>query len=162
MLGNHSTNRLPPSSRLYVSKADLNHWSLATLCFSLPNTGRIGMCHHDQLKLWVLCFFKLSMSVSLEQKPRPNFFPKAYFIYYVYSVLCILHVYLHARRGHQISLQMVVSPHVSYWELNSGPLESQLVFLATEQSLQPLSNLFYSHSNLLKEFTLISLSLTAL
>ena len=47
-----------------------------------------------------------------------------------------LHVWLQARRGHQLSLQMVVSHHVVAHELNSGPLEEQPVLLTAEQSLQ--------------------------
>jgi hypothetical protein len=41
-------------------------------------------------------------------------------------------VFRHTRRGHLISLQMVVSHHV-----NSGPLEEQSVLLTAEPSLQP-------------------------
>jgi hypothetical protein len=48
-----------------------------------------------------------------------------------------LHVCLHARQGHQIPLQMVVSHHVVARELNSGPLEEQSVLLISEPSLQP-------------------------
>ena len=46
------------------------------------------------------------------------------FIMYMYIVfyLCVC---LHARRGHQITLQIIVSHHVVCWELNSGPLEEQ-------------------------------------
>ena len=50
------------------------------------------------------------------------------------------HVCLQARRGHQISLQMVVSHQpCGCWELNSGPPEKQSVLLTSEPSLQPPS-----------------------
>ena len=59
--------------------------------------------------------------------PRPQF-PSEY-------TVAILR---HTRRGHRIPLQMVVSHKwlCSCWELNSGPLEEQLVLLTTEPSLQ--------------------------
>jgi hypothetical protein len=67
------------------------------------------------------------------------FFLKIYlFIIYKYTVA----VFRHTRRGHQISLQMVVSHHVVAGILNSGPSEEQSVLLTTEPSLQPPSPLF--------------------
>ena len=42
-------------------------------------------------------------------------------------------VFRHTRRGRQISLRVVVS-----WNLNSGPLEEQLVLLPAEPSHQPV------------------------
>jgi hypothetical protein len=42
-----------------------------------------------------------------------------------------LHVHLQARRGHQISLQVVVSHHVGGWDLNSESLEEQPVLLTS-------------------------------
>jgi hypothetical protein len=49
-------------------------------------------------------------------------------------------VFRHTRRGHQISLQMVVShdARCGCWELNSEPLKKQSVLLTAEPSLQPL------------------------
>ena len=45
-------------------------------------------------------------------------------------------VFRHPRRGHQISLQVVVSYHVVTGDLNSGPLEGQSMLLPTEPSHQ--------------------------
>jgi hypothetical protein len=55
---------------------------------------------------------------------------------YKYAAFC-----LQVRRGHQISLQMVMSHHVvaGNWELNSGPLEEQRGPLTYEPTLQPLT-----------------------
>ena len=58
----------------------------------------------------------------------------------MYSVFC-LHISLQARKGHQISLQMVVST-CGCWDLNSGPLEEQTKVLTTEASLQPPKTCF--------------------
>jgi hypothetical protein len=56
----------------------------------------------------------------------------------LFIVLCkyTIAVFRHTRRGHQISLEMVVSHHVVAGILNSGPLEEQSVLLTTEPSLQ--------------------------
>jgi len=51
---------------------------------------------------------------------------------------------MHTRRGHQISLQMVVSLHVVGWDLNSGPLEEQSVLLTSESSVLPKNSVFKS------------------
>ena len=48
---------------------------------------------------------------SINENNFFNFLFKKRFIYLIYRVFC-LHIYLHARRGHQTSLQMVVSHHV--------------------------------------------------
>ena len=53
---------------------------------------------------------KQSMLLTSEPSLQPPKFFKIY-LYTVYTVFC-LHVRLQARRGHQISLQMVVSHHV--------------------------------------------------
>jgi hypothetical protein len=55
------------------------------------------------------------------------------FIIYKYTVA----VFRHTRRGHLISLQMVMSHQCSCWDLNSGPSEEQSVLLTAEPSLQP-------------------------
>jgi hypothetical protein len=59
------------------------------------------------------------------------------YIYYKYTVS----VFRHTRRGHQISLQMVVSHHVvaGNW---TQDLEEQSVLLTAESSLQP--HLFFN------------------
>ena len=48
-----------------------------------------------------------------------------------------LHVFLQARRGHQISLYDGYKSPCGCWELNSGPLEDQTVLLTSEPSLHP-------------------------
>jgi hypothetical protein len=59
------------------------------------------------------------------------------FTIYKYTVA----VFRHTRKGHQISLQMVLSHHVFCWDLNSGPLEVQSVLLTSEPALQSKSSL---------------------
>ena len=59
------------------------------------------------------------------------------FIYFTYICEYTVNVVRHTRRGHRISLQMVVSHPCGCWELNSEPLEEQPVLLTTEPSLQP-------------------------
>ena len=60
--------------------------------------------------------------------------------------------YLHARRGHQILLQMVMSHHVVGGKLNSGPLEEQSVVLTAEPSLQLLKWVFQTFFFFFKQF----------
>ena len=48
-------------------------------------------------------------------------------------------VFRHSRRGCQISF---FEPPCGCWDLNSGPLEEQSVFLPTEPSHQPCRKLF--------------------
>jgi hypothetical protein len=43
----------------------------------------------------------------------------------------------HSRRGHQIFVTGGCEPPCSCWDLNSGPLEEQLVLLTAEPSHQP-------------------------
>ena len=55
------------------------------------------------------------------------FFFKIYLFYtYEYTTIAL---FRHTRRGHQTPLQMAVSHHWGFWELNSEPLEEQLVLL---------------------------------
>jgi hypothetical protein len=47
-------------------------------------------------------------------------------------------VFRHTGRGHQIPITDGCEPPCGCWDLNSGPLEEQSVFLTAESSLQPL------------------------
>jgi hypothetical protein len=58
---------------------------------------------------------------------------KDLFIIYKYTVAD----FRHPRKGHQVSLQVVVSHHVVTGDLNSGPSEGQSVLLTAEPSHQP-------------------------
>ena len=49
---------------------------------------------------------------------------------------------LQAKKGHKISLQMVVSYHGGCWELNSGPLKERSVLL-TLSSLSSLARVCF-------------------
>ena len=75
---------------------------------------------------------------SFSQDKDPSLVPEHIFLkdlFIMYITFC-LHVCMQARRGHQISLQMVVSHHMGCWELNSGLLEEQPVLLTSEPPLQ--------------------------
>jgi hypothetical protein len=71
------------------------------------------------------------------------------FIYLFITCKYTVAVSRHTRRGHQISLQMVVSHHVVAGKLNSGPLEEQSVLLTTEPSHQPHFNLLFNPQTVL-------------
>lgn len=67
----------------------------------------------------------------------PNTVSVFFFKIYLLCILPYLHVCLLARRGHQISLWMLVSYHAcGCWELNSGSLQEQPVLLTSEPSLK--------------------------
>jgi hypothetical protein len=67
------------------------------------------------------------------------------YLFYVYKYTVT--VFGHTRRGHQLSLQMVVSHHVVAGNCNSEPLEEQSVLLTTESSLQPDTCFLYMITN---------------
>jgi hypothetical protein len=56
----------------------------------------------------------------------------------IYLLLKVV-VFRHTRRGHQISLWVVVKPPCGCWDLNSGHSEEQSVLLPAEPSHQPLN-----------------------
>jgi hypothetical protein len=88
---------------------------------------RVSLCSPDSLELRNP---PASASQVLGLKacattPGSLFFFLRFINIYKYTVA----VFRHTRRGHQILLQMVVC-----WELNSGPVEEQSVFLTTDLS----------------------------
>jgi hypothetical protein len=64
------------------------------------------------------------------------FFKKKRFIYLLYVKYTVA-VFRQPRRGHQISLRMVVNQLCGCWDLNSGPLEEQSELITAELSIQP-------------------------
>jgi phage shock protein PspC (stress-responsive transcriptional regulator) len=78
------------------------------------------------------------------------FYPASYnVVFFFFKDLCItckytVAVFRHTRRGHQISLQMVVSHHVvaAIWTLDLR--KSNRVLLPTETSHQPIMWYFYA------------------
>jgi hypothetical protein len=62
------------------------------------------------------------LQLTPSQRPSRTVFEDLFIFMYV----CCLHVHLHASRGHQITLQMVVSHHVVAGNL--GPLGKQPVY----------------------------------
>ena len=70
-------------------------------------------------------------------------FFKDLFIYLFHVCEYTVTVFRHTRRGHQIPITDGCESLCGCWELNSGPLEEQPVFLTAEPSLQP--KLVYFH-----------------
>ena len=67
------------------------------------------------------------------------FFLKTYlsiYLSYVYEYTITL--LRHTRRGHQVPFTDGCEPPHGCWDLNSGSLEEQSVFLTSEPSVQPL------------------------
>jgi len=100
-------------------------------------------------------------SGPLEEQPvlltaEPSLQPHTiFFLRFIYFNVCEYTVTLfrHTRRGHQFSLQMVVSYHVVAGI--SGPLEEQTVLLTSEPSLQPLDSWFLMTSILVLSWVIV-------
>jgi hypothetical protein len=67
-----------------------------------------------------------------------------------YYIQYTVAVFRHYRRGHQISLQMVVS--CGCWDLNSGPLEEQSVSALTHWAISPAHNITFNCIYLFSEY----------
>jgi hypothetical protein len=111
------------------------YFELQSFCLCV---GVRGMCHLAQPSIF-----------SFEQKSlvlnNTSFFFFSFFFFKIYLfIICkyTVAVFRHSRRGHQISLQMVVS-HVVVGTWNLGPLEEQSVLLTTKPSLQFLEQCFF-------------------
>jgi hypothetical protein len=53
------------------------------------------------------------------------------------------------------ALDLITDPPCGCWDLNSGPLEEQTVFLLTEPSHQPLFYYFNPYSSSLRQFSTV-------
>jgi hypothetical protein len=87
-----------------------------------------GECHHCSV------LFSLSPSSFL-----PSFLPPSFFFFFYLFILCIW-VHYSSLQTYQKKVSDPITdgcePPCGCWELNSGPLEEQSVFLTTEPSLQ--------------------------
>jgi hypothetical protein len=105
--------------------------SLLTVLYLQPFTG--WFCLTFMCILLFLLFSSLLFSSLLFSSLLFSFLFFSFLflrVTYVYSILPFcLHVCLQTRRGHQIAC--------ACWELNSRPLEEQLVLLTSELSFQP-------------------------
>ena len=89
-------------------------WSVYPLSapFSLDQLTGVTQDHQKTQILTIGFIIVANLQIwSINENNFFNFLFKKRFIYLIYRVFC-LHIYLHARRGHQTSLQMVVSHHV--------------------------------------------------
>jgi hypothetical protein len=100
----------------------------------MPTKGRVGFCICTQMESSSACKMEsLPAKYSLERVLLLLFCCCCCLRLIDYTVFC-LHICLHVRRGHQISLQMVVSHHVIAGNQTQNLWKSS-------QCSQPLSHL---------------------
>jgi hypothetical protein len=113
-------------------------------------SARVVVSHHVVAGIWTQNLRKSSLRsypLSHLTSPLCVLFFFSFFFIYLFIYLFIIYKYTVAvfrctRRGHQISLQMVVSHHVVAGIWTSDLRKSSRVLLPTEPSHQPLCVLF--------------------
>jgi len=86
--------------------------------------------------------------INLTKFPVKVFFERLFIYLFIYLFnVCVYTVAVirQHQKGTSDPITDVVSHHVGCWDLNSGPLEGQSVFLTAEPSLQPQSRYFNWH-----------------
>jgi len=112
---------LPPSSRKPLFATDGDHYR-EPQPIRMQKHARNG-CRQDPAGV-------RKAPASLESTFRHRIF------FFKFILRCCLH--MHQKRAPDPITDSCEPPYVC-WELNSGPLEEQLVLLTTEPSLQPLT-----------------------